>query len=179
VHVHLVVFSLALLFAFTGGAGADSAPRVTVIADSAGGMPQPRFCGLARTVNGFDYVRATSFACDAARATVVAIESGRAGTWVCSRNMGGDVELTCVGGAARIELLERSPAAAVRHGTTVTLANWTFRRERRTLQGRGDRNHWVWLGPAPWCVPDVPREVLVAFGLEPLTPNGGCFTLRP
>ena len=31
---------------------------------------------------------------------------------------------------------------------------------------------------APFCVPDAPREVLVALGLRPLTPHGGCFAAR-
>ncbi|HEY6962115.1 MAG TPA: hypothetical protein VI408_09535 [Gaiellaceae bacterium] len=140
--------------------------------------PQPEFCGLARTRNGFDYVRATAFACAAARATVVAIERGGAGTWVCSRNVDAMVELTCVGGEAKIELLERSPVAAARDGDTVTLANWTFRLRGRTIEGRGDSGRWVTLGRAPWCIPDLPREVLLAFRLKPLTPNGGCFTSR-
>ena len=141
-------------------------------------VPQPVFCGLARTANGFDYVQATSFACDAARATVVAIERGQAGTWVCSRNIQTVVELTCVGGESRIELLERSPVPAARAGNVVSLANWTFRLGGRSMQGRGDNGRWVSLGRAPWCIPDVPREVLLAFKLKPLTQSGGCFTLR-
>ena len=45
------------------------------------------YCGLALAAKGFVYVQATSFGCDAARATVVAIERGHAGTWLCSRDM--------------------------------------------------------------------------------------------
>ena len=141
-------------------------------------MPQPAYCGLARAANGFDYVQATSFACDAARATVVAIERGQAGTWVCSRDIHAAVELTCIGGDSRIELLERSPVPAVRAGNVVSLANWLFRLRGRSIQGRGHNGSWQTIGRAPWCTPDIPREVLIAFKLKPLTPNGGCFTLR-
>jgi hypothetical protein len=138
----------------------------------------PVYCGLARTANGFDYVQATSLACDAARATVVAIERGQPGTWTCSRNTDTAVELTCIGGDSRIELLERSPVAATRAGNVVSLANWTFRMRGRSMQGRGVSGRWLTLGRAPWCIPDVPREVLLAFRLKPLTRNGGCFTVR-
>lgn len=122
------------------------------------------FCGLARTVNGYDYVAAAGVGCAPALKVVPRIERGERGEWGCSRSIGGSVELTCRAGAARIELLERSPVAAKRHGATVTLANVTFRLGRGPLAGVG-----------PWCVPDVPREVLVAFRLRRVTPSGGCF----
>ena len=66
-------------------------------------VPQPVYCGLALTANGFVYVQATSFGCDAARATVVAIERGQAGTWLCSHDAHAGVLLTCVGGESRID----------------------------------------------------------------------------
>lgn len=122
------------------------------------------FCGLARTVNGYDYVAAAGRACGDALLLVPWIERGERGPWDCSRSLGGPIELTCRDGGARVELLERSPVPATRRGAVVTLANLTFRLGRGPLAG-----------PGPWCVPDVPREVLVAFRLRPLTPNGGCF----
>ena len=141
--------------------------------------PKPVFCGLARTANGFDYVEATSFACAAARTTAVAIERGQAGIWACSRDVNGAVELTCTEGDARIDLLERSPVPATRVGNVVSLANWTFRLLRSgSIQGHNRTGSWLAFGRAPWCIPGIPREVLIAFALEPLTRNGGCFTLR-
>lgn len=125
------------------------------------------FCGLAPTVNGYDYVAAAGLSCADALRTVPRIERGERGPWGCSRSVGGGVELSCRNGGARIELLERSPVEAVRRGDAVTLANLTFRLGRGPLSGNG-----------PWCVPDVPREVLVAFRLRPTTPNGGCFGRR-
>jgi hypothetical protein len=124
-----------------------------------------RFCGLVDTANGFDYVQATGVGCGNAFAATRAVERGDHGEWECSRSVGGAVELTCRVGEARIDLLERSPVPARRHGPDVTLANLTFRLGRGVLSGRG-----------PWCVPDVPREVLVALRLRPLTTHGGCFT---
>jgi hypothetical protein len=125
------------------------------------------FCGLASTVNGFDYVAAAGIGCGRALALVPAIERGDRGAWACSRSVGGAVELRCLEGGEQIELLEGSPVPARRNDGTVTLANRTFRLGIGALAGRG-----------PWCVPDVPREVLVAFRLRPITPHGGCFTRR-
>jgi hypothetical protein len=136
------------------------------------------FCGLAHTVNGFDPVRASGIRCDAARAAIVRVEHGDRGAWNCSRAMHADYELDCRRGNARIQVLERSPVRAVRHGTTVRLANWSFRLTGRTLLARASGRAWITLGRAPFCVPAAPREVLVALRLRPLTPNGGCFTVR-
>lgn len=126
-----------------------------------------RFCGLVDTANGFDYVQATHVGCESAFGATRAVERGDHGAWECSRSVDGAVELTCRRGAARVDLLERSPVPPHRHGAEVTLANVTFRLGRGVLAGRG-----------PWCVPDVPREVLVALRLRPLTEHGGCFTRR-
>lgn len=141
-------------------------------------VPKPVYCGLALTANGFAYVQATSIGCDAARATVVSIERGQAGTWRCSRDTHAVVLLTCLQGGSRIDLLPRSPVPARRVGNVVSLANWTFRLRGRSMQGRGYHGSWSTLGRAPWCIPDVPREVLTAFKLEPIGQAAGCFTLR-
>jgi hypothetical protein len=138
--------------------------------------PPPVFCGLARTVNGFDYVRATGVGCPAALGITVSIERNVRGPWQCARRVGGDVELACTFGTEDIDLLERSPVAPrVRNGM-VTLANWSFRLEGAFLQAR-NRTTWRSLGHAPWCIPDAPQEVLVALRLRPVTPDAGCFAL--
>jgi len=149
-YLHAATLSLLLLF----GSGC-------------GGHRSAGFCGLARTVNGYDYVAASDLACADALRLVSRFERGLRGAWACSRSVGGGVELVCIRGEARIELLERSPVAVQREGDVVRLANVTFRLGRRPLAGRG-----------PWCVPDVPREVLRALGLRPLTANGGCYAAR-
>jgi hypothetical protein len=135
-----------------------------------------RFCGLARTVNGFDYVAAGGVACSAALGDAARIERGLRGAWDCSRSMHGAVELACEDGARRLDLLERSPVPARRRGSVVVLANWSFRLRGNRIDGRTNATGWRTLGRAPWCVPDIPREVLVALRLRPLTPHGGCFT---
>ena len=43
--------------------------------------PPPAFCGLARTVNGFDAVAASLVTCGSALATIVHIERGDRGAW--------------------------------------------------------------------------------------------------
>jgi hypothetical protein len=90
--------------------------------------------------------------------------------------MHGDVELACIDGARRLDLLERSPVAVHRSGDVVVLANWTFRLRGPLLESRERAGPWRSLGRAPWCIPGVPREVLVALRLQPITPHGGCFT---
>lgn len=152
-------------------------PYLVDACGSACAPPPPVFCGLARTVNGFDYVRSAGVACPSALGITVSIERNVRGPWLCSRSVGGDVELTCTLGTEKIELLERSPVPARAHDGIVTLANWSFRLRRRTLLGRNEKT-WRSFGPAPWCVPDLPREVLVAVKLRPLTPDGGCFAAR-
>ena len=142
--------------------------------------PAPRFCGLARTVNGFDPVRVVKgVACPRARSAVVGIEQGRPGPWSCSRAVHTDYELDCRTPAAELQVLERSPVAAVRHGGVVTLANWSFRLLGKQLQGRNERGRWqMLLEHPPYCIPAAPREALVALRLRPTTPHGGCFAPR-
>ena len=99
-------------------------------------IPPPAFCGLARTVNGFDAVAASIVTCADALATIVHIERGDHGDWNCSRDVGGPVELDCHLGEERLQVLERSPVAASRRGDHVTLANWVFRLRGTQLEGR-------------------------------------------
>jgi hypothetical protein len=141
--------------------------------------PPTAYCGLARTVNGFDYVQATGLGCAAARVITVAIERNDRGPWTCARNVDGVIELTCTHTAQKIELLERSPVPAkVEPGGVVTLSNWSFRLHGAVLQGRQDALGWLSLGRAPWCIPDIPREALLALPLKSVTPDGGCFGPR-
>jgi len=134
------------------------------------------FCGLTRTVNGFDSVRASGVTCRAALKDVAAIERGDRGKWVCSRAVHAAYERACRRGEALIQVLERTPVPAVRRPDgTVRLANWVFRRDRRSLLAHEAGRAWVLADRAPFCVPDAPREVLVALRLRPLTPHGGCF----
>jgi hypothetical protein len=133
------------------------------------------YCGLVRTSNGFDYVRGDGLGCAAARATIASVERGIRGDWVCARRVGGAVELRCTSYGRTIDVLERSPVPAVRRNGVVVLSNWSFRLHGATLQGRENDLDWLSLGRGPWCVPDVPREALVALRLKPRTPNGGCF----
>jgi len=143
--------------------------------------PKPLFCGFARTVNGFDPVRVVKgVSCPRARTAVVAIEHGKAGPWDCSRAVHAAYELDCRTSGAELQVLERSPVAAVRHASgTVTLANWSFRLHRRALEGRTARIGWrVLIAHTPYCIPAAPREVLVALRLRPTTPSGGCFAPR-
>jgi hypothetical protein len=144
--------------------GADCAPTLT-------------FCGLARTVNGFDPVSAAEVGCGDALSIVTAIERGDRQAWACARAVNADYELECRDGEAVIHVLERSPVPAVRRSGGVRLANWLFRLRGHRLEAREDGSGWLSIGHAPFCVPDAPREVLVALRLRPVTPNGGCFTL--
>ena len=89
--------------------------------------------------------------------------------------MHGAVELSCRDGSRLLALLERSPVPARRRGAVVTLANWSFRLVGPEIEGRELHGAWRPLGRAPWCVPGVPREALVALRLRPVTPHGGCF----
>jgi hypothetical protein len=158
----------------TTGLRAFAAFLRPAVVTACGAACAPRFCGLARTVNGFDYVQATALGCPSALAATPRIERGIRPGWTCARRIGGDVELRCTAGDERIDLLERSPVAARRSGATVTLANWSFRLRGAEIEARST-GAWQALGGPPWCVPDAPREVLVAFRLRPITPNGGCF----
>jgi hypothetical protein len=135
------------------------------------------FCGLARTANGFDPVRAAAVPCGLALPDVVAIERGDRGDWACSRAVNAAYELECRNGEDVIQVLERSPVPAVRRRSgVVRLANWLFLLRGRRLLAREDgTTGWVTIGHAPFCVPTAPREVLVALKLRALTPHGGCF----
>ncbi len=151
-----------LLLALAGCAGRHSAAGAT-------------FCGLARTVNGFDPVAARGVGCADALAETPRIERGVRGPWSCSRSVGGTVELACRAGAAELDVLERAPVAASRRGPVVTLANWRFRLAGVRVEGRSGGRWLVLVAGLPYCEPDVPRAALVALRLGPLTPNGGCF----
>ena len=87
--------------------------------------PPPVYCGLARTVNGFDYVQSTNLACASARGATVSIERGVRGPWGCSRLVDALVELSCAAANRRIDLLERSPVPAATP-TTATTASQTM-----------------------------------------------------
>ncbi|HUK98802.1 MAG TPA: hypothetical protein VLV46_14215 [Gaiellaceae bacterium] len=142
--------------------------------------PPPRFCGLARTANGFDFVSAVKgISCRRARSAVRDVERGAPGPWVCSRAVHASFELDCRTSGAEVQVLERSPVAAVRHGSTVTLANWSFRLHGSAVQGLTGHGRWETLvARPPYCVPDVPREALAALPLRPTTPAGGCYAPR-
>lgn len=149
------------------------------ILDACGAACAPpfAFCGLARTVNGFDPVSAAVIACGAALPTVAAVERGDRGDWACSRAVNATYELECRNGEAVIQVLERSPVRAVRRPSgVVRLANWLFLLRGRSLLAREDgTTRWLTIDHTPFCVPDAPREVLVALRLKPLTRHGGCF----
>jgi hypothetical protein len=142
--------------------------------------PSPTFCGLARTVNGFDPVSAVKgISCPRARGAIREVERGSPGPWVCSRAVHATFELDCRTSGAEVQVLERSPVAAVRHGSTVTLANWSFRLRGSALEGRTGHGPWQTLvARPPYCVTDVPREVLAALRLRPTTSAGGCYVPR-
>lgn len=145
-------------------------------ASHAARTPGSAFCGLARTVNGFDLVRAADVGCTDALRAIAAVEAGTRGDWMCSRAMHAPYELQCRAGRSVLEVLERSPVPSVAHGNgVVTLANWRFRVRGRSLLARPVGGGWRLVAHAPFCVPDAPREVLVALRLRPLTPHGGCF----
>lgn len=135
----------------------------------------PRFCGLARTVNGFDLVQARGIGCAAALTAIVRIERDERGAWACSRAMHAAYELDCRRGGQDLRVLERSPVPVVVRNRVATLANWSFRVRAHALEAHEGSLGWISLGPPPWCVPDAPREVLLALRLRSLTPDGGCF----
>lgn len=138
----------------------------------------PRFCGLARSPQGFDPVSAVGeISCNEALAAVGAIKRGEPGEWGCSQ-VGTGPELDCWRGAVKVRVHDRAPVAPVRRGGVVTLANWSFRVWRDVLQGRRDERRWIALGRPPFCVPVAPREVLVALRLRPLRADGNCFVPR-
>jgi hypothetical protein len=144
-----------------------------VYACGAACIPQPAFCGLARTAKGFAYVRATGMGCAAARAILASIDSGNPGPWACVANVDPVLERTCSKGDDRIEVLARSPVAVSESGGVVTIANWSFRVHGRVLQARQDERGWLSLGLAPWCAPDAPLEALEALHLH--RAGEGCF----
>jgi hypothetical protein len=87
-------------------------------------------------------------------------------------------ELDCRRDRSELQVLERTPVHASLDDGVVQLANWSFRLHAGRLQGREPPARWLDLGGAPFCEPAVPREVLVALRLRPLTPSGGCFSDR-
>lgn len=143
------------------------------------GSHRAAFCGLERTVNGFDPVEVVrGVACPQALALVAAIERGARGDWECSRAMHAVFELDCRRAGSELEVLERTPVRASLRGGSVQLANWSFHLRAGRMQGREPPGRWLDLGGPPFCEPAVPREALVALRLRPLTPSGGCFTDR-
>lgn len=147
-----------------------------MLAAGCGGGRRAGFCGLVRTVNGFDPVAAVhGTSCGDARSAVAAVERNDRGAWLCSRAMHASYELDCRAGAREVRVLERAPVPATRRRGVVTLANWSFRLARGRIEGRAGSGGWIDLGGPPFCEPTVPREALIALRLRPLTPAGGCF----
>jgi hypothetical protein len=150
-----------------------AALALVLAAPGCGGAHHAAFCGLARTVNGFDPVRAAD--CHGALAAIARIERGERGDWDCSRAMHAAYELDCRRPGGELQVLERVPVAAMRMHGVATLANWSFRLHGGHIEGRAPPGRWIDLGRPPFCEPAVPREALLALGLRPLTPHGGCF----
>lgn len=142
-------------------------------AAACGGGHRAAFCGLVRA-QGFQPVQAVhGVSCADARAVVRAGARG----WTCSRAMHAAYELDCRSGSRELQVLERVPVRATVRSGVVTIANWSFRLAGRRLQAR-NAGAWLDLPGPPFCVPDAPREALVALRLRKLTPHGGCFALR-
>ena len=74
------------------------------------------FCGLARTVNGFDLVDARRVGCPQARSTIARVERGERGVWNCSRAVSAVFELRCQAGRREVRVLERVPFRHKRAG---------------------------------------------------------------
>jgi hypothetical protein len=138
--------------------------------------PPPRFCGLALTSHGFDAVQAAGLACSDADAAAVGIEAGEHGDWICSP-ASDEATLDCRRGFTRLEALTHAPVGVVRHRLVVSLADWSFRVNGRTLQARQGSRRWLTLGRAPFCPPLAPREVLASLPLR-ATAAGDCFIPR-
>jgi hypothetical protein len=138
--------------------------------------PPAHFCGLALTNHGFDPVQAAGLPCSDADAAVVGIESNKDGGWFCS-SASADVKLDCRRGFTSVQALVRAPAAVVRRGAVVSLADWSFRLQGRTLQARQGSRRWRTLGRAPFCAPVAPTEILRALPLRPAA-TAGCFVPR-
>lgn len=138
------------------------------------------YCGIARTVNGFDFVAARGIFCLAARAAVVRIERGARGSWLCSRAMHASYELECASGDRSVRVLERSPVGLNRApGGVVSSYGWSWRVLHGRLQARQNGGGWIDLGRPPWCIPfAAPREVLLGLHLRSTTADGGCFARR-
>ena len=138
----------------------------------------PRFCGLVRSAQVFVPVSATGeITCGEALGAGAAIRRGAVGEWECSPAAIVS-ELDCWRGAATLHVHDRVPVAPVRRAGVVRLANWSFRVSRDLLQGRRDGRSWIVLGHRPFCVPVVPRGVLVAMRLRQLRGNANCFVPR-
>jgi hypothetical protein len=142
--------------------------------------PPPQFCGLAWTVNGFDPVQmVTGDSCASTLGAVVTIERGNHGDWQCAAAADPGGVLDCLNGATELEVLRRSPVPATRHGALVTLANWSFQLDGRSLRGRSGLGPWhLLIRRPPFCAPAAPREALVALRLRQTTATGNCFVPR-
>ena len=138
--------------------------------------PPAHFCGLALTSHGFDPVQSAGLASSDADAAVVAIESNEAGNWFCSP-ADDTVKIDCRRGITSVQALVHAPSAAVRRGSVVSLADWSFRLHKRTLQARQGSRRWRTLGRAPFCAPIAPAEILSKLPLRPAA-SAGCFIPR-
>ena len=141
--------------------------------------PPPKFCGLAWTVKGFVPVELDEGdSCAASLAAAVAVERGLSGDWQCSPVVGGSAP-DCSRQGAEFKVLRRSPVPALRHGSVVQLANWTFALAGLLLQGRSGAGPWHTLArKPPYCVPAAPVEVLVALRMRRTGRSGNCFVPR-
>jgi hypothetical protein len=164
---------------YAGAVGLASFLRPYLLAacGAACAPPPPTFCGLALTANGFDPVSAVKgISCPRARAAVRDVERGAPGPWVCSRAVHAAYELDCRTSGAEVQVLEHTPARAIRHGEVVTLANWSFRLHGPALQGLTGRGRWrTLIARPPYCIPAAPQEALAALPLRRTTPAGGCY----
>ena len=132
-------------------------------------------CGLARTVRGFEPVQAAGTDCPEAREAVAAAERGTARGWGCTRRARRGVEMDCVEGVAHARVLAHPAEPAVRHRGFVSVAQWSFRVRSNHLEAREGAHGWIELARAPFCVPLVPSEVLVALELHRVRRGTSCF----
>ena len=132
-------------------------------------------CGLARTVKGFEPVQAAGIDCPEARRIVAAAERGAVRGWACTRRAGRGVDSDCVEGVAHARVLARPAEPAVRHRGFVSVAQWSFRVHSDRLEARDGAHGGIGVGRAPFCVPLVPREVLVALALHRVPRDTSCF----
>jgi hypothetical protein len=132
-------------------------------------------CGLARTVRGFEPVQAAGIDCPEAREAIAAAERGTARGWACTRRARRGVQIDCVEGVAHARALVRPAEPTLRHRGFVSVAQWSFRVRSDHLEAREGLHGWVDVARAPFCVPLVPSEVLVALGLHRVRRDTSCF----